>query len=128
RAFGGDVMKDVRGGLREGMTAAMNAGMAESQIIVDPGFGFGWGPAKDFEMLRRLGELRALGRPVLLGTSRKSAIGYVIDRPAQERTYGTAATVALGIAQGVDIVRVHDVIEMAQVAKVADAIVRGAVP
>lgn len=128
RAFGGDVMKDIRAGLREGMTAAMNAGLPETQIIVDPGYGFGWGPVRDFEMLRRLHELKALGRPILVGTSRKSSIGYVIDRPAQERVYGTAATVAIAIERGADIVRVHDVEEMAQVAKVTDAIVRGAVP
>lgn len=125
RAFGGDVMKEIRAGLREGMTAAQVAGVPETQIILDPGFGFGWGPVKDFEMIRRLHELKTLGRPVLLGTSRKSAIGYVIDRPAQERVYGTAATIAVAIERGVDIVRVHDVPEMARVAQVADAIVRG---
>ncbi len=95
---------------------------------MDPGYGFGWGPVRDFEMLRRLDELAALGRPVLIGTSRKSSIGYVIDRPAQERTYGTAATIAIAIERGADIVRVHDVEEMAQVAKVTDAIVRARVP
>src|SRR5690606_19980031 len=128
RTFGGDVMKDVRAGLREGMTAALNAGVEESRIIVDPGYGFGWGPIKDFEMLRRLDELKALGRPILIGTSRKSSIGYVIDRPAQERVYGAAATVALAIERGADIVRVHDVEAMVQVAKVTDAVVRGEVP
>src|SRR5690606_35019181 len=128
REFGGDVMKDVRAGLREGMTAAMSAGLPENQMIVDPGYGFGWGPVRDFEMLRRLDELKALGRPILVGTSRKSSIGYVIDRPAQERTYGTAATIAIAIERGVDIVRVHDVDQMAQVAKVTDAIVRNRVP
>ena len=128
REFGGDVMKDVRAGLREGMTAAMNAGVPEERIIVDPGYGFGWGPVRDFEMLRRLDELKALGRPILVGTSRKSSIGYVIDRPAQERIFGTAATIAIAIERGADIVRVHDVEEMAQVAKVTDAVVRGRVP
>ncbi|MCK9486655.1 MAG: dihydropteroate synthase [Dehalococcoidia bacterium] len=128
RQFSGDVMKDIRAGLREGMTAVMNAGLPESQIIVDPGYGFGWGPVRDFEMLARLAELKALGRPILVGTSRKSSIGYVIDRPARERTYGTAATIAIAIDRGADIVRVHDVEEMAQVAKVTDAIVRGQVP
>lgn len=124
RAFGGDVMKDVRAGLRECMTALMTAGVPEERIIVDPGYGFGWGPVRDFEMLRRLEELKRLGRPVLIGTSRKSSIGYVIDRPAQERVHGTAATVAVSIANGADIVRVHDVEEMVRVAKVTDAVVR----
>lgn len=124
REFGGDVMKDIRAGLRESMTALMTAGVPEERIIVDPGYGFGWGPVRDFEMLRRLDELKRLGRPVLIGTSRKSSIGYVIDRPAQDRVYGTAATVAVSIAHGADIVRVHDVEEMARVAKVTDAVVR----
>ena len=76
-------------------------------------------------MLRRLRELRALGRPLLLGTSRTSTIGYVLDRPPQERVWGTAATVALAIEQGVDIVRVHDVEEMVQVVRMSDAVARG---
>jgi len=76
-------------------------------------------------MLRRLGELRVLERPLLLGTSRKSTIGYVLDRPAQDRVWGTAATMALAIEQGVDIIRVHDIEEMRDVAKMTDAIVRG---
>lgn len=124
RAFGGDVMKDIRAGLRESMTALMTAGVPEERIIVDPGYGFGWGPVRDFEMLRRLEELKRLGRPVLIGTSRKSSIGYVIDRPAQDRVFGTAATVAVAIANGADIIRVHDVQEMVRVAQVTDAVVR----
>ncbi len=124
REFGGDVMKDVRAGLREAMTALMTAGVPEERIIVDPGYGFGWGPVRDFEMLDRLAELRRLGRPILIGTSRKSSIGYVIDRPAQGRLYGTAATIAVAIANGADIVRVHDVEEIARVARVTDAVVR----
>ena len=128
RTFGGDVIEDVRNGLRRGIALAEAAGVKREQIILDPGFGFGWGPAQNYTMLRRLGELRDLGRPLLVGTSRKSAIGYVIDRPAAERVWGTAATVALAIQQGVDIVRVHDVAEMVQVARVADAVVRGVLP
>lgn len=124
REFGGDVMKDVRAGLREAMTALMTAGVPEERIIVDPGYGFGWGPVRDFEMLDRLAELRRLGRPILIGTSRKSSIGYVIDRPAQGRLYGTAATIAVAISNGADIVRVHDVEEIARVARVTDAVVR----
>lgn len=126
REFGGDVMKDVRAGLREAMTALMTAGVPEERILVDPGYGFGWGPVRDFEMLRRLEELKRLGRPVLIGTSRKSSIGYVIDRPAQDRVFGTAATIAIAIANGADIVRVHDVEEMVRVARVTDAVVRPA--
>ena len=124
REFGGDVMKDIRAGLREAMTALMTAGVPEERIIVDPGYGFGWGPVRDFEMLDRLEELKRLGRPVLIGTSRKSSIGYVIDRPAQERVHGTAATLAVAIANGADIVRVHDVEAIARVACVTDAVVR----
>jgi len=124
REFGGDVMKDIRAGLREAMTALMTAGVPEERIIVDPGYGFGWGPVRDFEMLRRLQELKRLGRPVLIGTSRKSSIGYVIDRPAQDRIFGTAATVAIAVTNGADIVRVHDVQEIARVTRVTDAILR----
>ena len=128
REFGGDVIEDVRNGLRRGIALAEAAGVKREQIIVDPGFGFGWGPVQNYNLLRRLGELRDLGRPLLIGTSRKSAIGYVVDRPANQRAYGTAATVALGIQQGADIVRVHDVEEMVQVVRVSDAIVRGVLP
>ncbi len=124
RQFGGDVMKDIRAGLREAMTALMTAGVPEERIIVDPGYGFGWGPVRDFEMLDRLEELKRLGRPVLIGTSRKSSIGYVIDRPAQERVFGTAATIAIAIANGADIVRIHDVEPIAHVAHLTDAVVR----
>ena len=94
-------------------------------LIIDPGIGFGTTPAENLTLLRRLGELRALGRPILLGTSRKSTIGIVLGGlPAEERLEGSAATVALGIAQGADIVRVHDVRPMMRVVKMTDAIVR----
>jgi dihydropteroate synthase len=125
REFSGDVIADVRSGLEESFAAAERAGVPRERLIVDPGFGFGWGPVQNLLMLRRLDELRDLGRPVLVGTSRKSTIGYVIDRPEQERQWGTAATVALAIGAGGDIIRVHDVDEMAQVARMADAVVRG---
>jgi dihydropteroate synthase len=93
---------------------------------VDPGFNFGWTAGQALEMLRRLRELRVLGRPLLVGTSRKSTIGIVLgDAPVEERLEGTAATVAIAIANDADIVRVHDVKEMARVARVSDAIVRG---
>ncbi len=128
REFGGDVIEDIRNGLRRGIALAEAAGVKRDAIILDPGFGFGWGPVQNYNLLRRLGELRDLGRPLLVGTSRKTFIGYVVDRPAPQRVWGTAATVALAIQQGVDIVRVHDVEEMVQVARVSDAVVRGVLP
>ncbi|MQC16832.1 MAG: dihydropteroate synthase [Chloroflexi bacterium] len=124
REFSGDVVADIRSGWRTSLAALAAVGVPEDRVIVDPGYGFGWGPVRDFEMIRRLGELRDLARPILIGTSRKSSIGYVIDRPAQERIHGTAATIALAIANEADIVRVHDVEEMVRVAMVADAVVR----
>lgn len=120
-----DVLKDVRDGLKVSIGLAERAGVLEQLLIVDPGFGFGWDPKPNLEILRRVGELRELGRPLLLGTSRKSTVGYVIDRNPHERQWGTAATVALAVQQGVDIVRVHDVEEMKQVVQMADAVVRG---
>lgn len=128
RDFGGDVIGDVRRGLEASLAQAEHAGVPHERIVLDPGFGFGWGPVQNLELLRRLGELRALGRPLLIGTSRKSTIGYVLDRPERERLWGTAATIALAIAARVDIVRVHDVAEMREVARMSDAIVRGWLP
>ncbi len=128
REFGGDVIEDIRNGLRRSMAVAEAAGLSRDRLILDPGFGFGWGPVQGYNLLRRLGELRDLGRPLLIGTSRKSTIGYVTGGTATQRTWGTAATVALTIAQGVDIVRVHDVAEMVQVVRVSDAVVRGVLP
>ncbi|MXZ63284.1 MAG: dihydropteroate synthase [Chloroflexi bacterium] len=129
RAFGGDVIADIRAGLRESIEVAERAGVVAGQLIVDPGFGFGWEPAQNLEMVRRLGELRDLGRPLLVGVSRKSTLGLVLDKPEDERAWGTAAAVALSVQAGADIVRVHDVAEMVDVVKVADAISRpGAAP
>jgi len=120
-----EIVSDVTRYLAGSIDLALSAGIPWDHLIVDPGIGFGTTPVENLTLLRRLGELRALGRPILLGTSRKSTIGLVIGGlPADERLEGTAATVALGIAQGVDIVRVHDVHEMMRVVKVADAIVR----
>ena len=122
-----DVIAEIAAGLRESIAVALAAGLPQSRLIVDPGFGFGWTAAQNIEMLRRLHELRALGLPLLIGTSRKSTIGAVLGgAPVDEREFGTAATVALAIAHGADIVRVHDVAAMKQVALVADAIVRAA--
>lgn len=125
RDFGGDVIGDILEGFGASIALATDAGVAEDQLILDPGFGFGWGPVQNLQMLRRLSELRAPGRPLLLGTSRKSTIGDVLDRPSNQRQWGTAATLALAVQQGVDLVRVHDVEEMKQVVQMADAIVRG---
>jgi len=121
-----DVIGDIRAGLEASIAIAERAGLPRERLIVDPGFGFGWSEEENLEMLRRLGELRDLGLPILAGTSRKSTIGAVLDRRAVEhRLAGTAATVAIAIANGADIVRVHDVAEMRDVARVADAVVRG---
>ena len=120
-----DVIPDVIAALRRISEAAIEAGVAKERIILDPGMGFGKTAEHNLEILRRLEEFRDLGRPLLVGMSRKSTIGYVLDLPVDERLEGTAACVALSIAGGADIVRVHDVKEMARVARMADAIVRG---
>jgi dihydropteroate synthase len=103
---------------------AVKAGIEESRIILDPGIGFGKTREHNLELINRLDEIRSLGFPVLLGPSRKSFIGFTLDLPADQRVEGTAATIAIGIARGADIIRVHDVKEMARVAKMTDAIVR----
>jgi dihydropteroate synthase len=119
-----DLMADLIRELRGYIARALDAGVTREQIIVDPGIGFGKTTAQHLEILRRLDELRVLGRPILLGTSRKPVTGYASDLPPTERNQGTAATVALGIARGADIVRVHDVQAMARVARLTDAIAR----
>jgi dihydropteroate synthase len=121
-----EIVSDVVRFLARSIDQALEAGIAWEHIIIDPGIGFGTTPVENLTLLQRLGELRALGRPILLGNSRKSTIGKVLGGlPASERLEGTAASVALGIAQGADIVRVHDVHEMMRVVKMSDAIVRG---
>jgi dihydropteroate synthase len=119
-----DVIGDIRDGLEASVALAVAAGVPRERLIIDPGFGFGWTPEQNLEMLRRLGELSDFGLPILVGTSRKSAIGAVLGLPVEERLMGTAATVAIAIARGADIVRVHDVKEMVQVCRMADAVVR----
>ncbi|MBI4505891.1 MAG: dihydropteroate synthase [Chloroflexi bacterium] len=122
----GDMMASIVGALERAIGRALAAGVAPWQIIVDPGFGFGKRPAHNLELTARLAELRSLGRPILYGSSRKSTIGAALGGlPPGERVEGTGATVALAIANGADIVRVHDVAHMARVARVADAVVRG---
>ena len=122
-----NLIQDIAASLRDSMAEAVRAGVAEERIIVDPGFGFGKTVSHNLEVLRRLADIRsALGRPLLLGTSRKSTIGRVLDLPVDQRLDGDSAAVAIGIANGVDIIRVHDLKEMARVAKMADAITRAA--
>lgn len=119
-----NLMEDVKRELLVSVDLAVKAGVEESRIILDPGIGFGKTREHNLELIDRLDEIRALGYPVLLGPSRKSFIGFTLDLPADQRVEGTAATVAIGIARGADIIRVHDVKEMARVAKMTDAIVR----
>ncbi len=119
-----DVIGEISDYLEEGVAAAEAAGIGRDQLVIDPGIGFGKTLEHNLEILRRLREFRCLGLPVMVGASRKSMIGAILDLPPGERVEGTAATVALAIAAGADIVRVHDVREMARVARVADAIVR----
>jgi dihydropteroate synthase len=124
-----DTIGDITVGLMESLRIAKEEGLPGESVIVDPGFNFGWTEEQALEMLRRLGELRVLGRPILVGTSRKSTIGKVLGGlPVEERLEGTAATVAISIANGADLVRVHDVKEMARVARMTDAVVRGWTP
>lgn len=124
-----EIVSDVLRFLGHSIDLALAAGVDWERIIVDPGIGFGTTPAENLTLLRRLGELRVLGRPILLGTSRKSTLGLILGNlPPSERVEATAATVALGIAQGADIVRVHDVGAMVRVARMSDAIVRGTFP
>ncbi len=119
-----NLMEDVKRELEESIRIARKANIAESHIILDPGIGFGKTREHNLELINCLNEIRELGYPILLGTSRKSFIGFTLDLPADQRVEGTAATVAVGITRGADIIRVHDVKEMARVAKMTDAIVR----
>jgi dihydropteroate synthase len=126
--FARDVLRDVAKGLRHAAVSARRAGVAQSQIVLDPGIGFGKSYEQNCELLARLPELARLGYPLLVGTSRKSFIGSVLEKSKLragsevERIWGTSATVTASILGGAHIVRVHDVAEMAQVARVSDAI------
>jgi dihydropteroate synthase len=125
--FAQDVMKDVIQGLRRSLAIARKAGVAKSQIIVDPGIGFGKSFAQNYELLQKLPQLAKLGYPLLIGASRKGFLGAALARdgkpaPPEERIWGTAATVTASILNGAHIVRVHDVAEMVQVARVADCL------
>jgi dihydropteroate synthase len=119
-----DLLEDVKKELLESVALAIQAGIAPEAIILDPGIGFGKTVEQNLELLNRLGEIRSLGYPILLGPSRKSFIGYSLNLPPDQRVEGTAAAVAVGIVRGADIIRVHDVEMMARVARMTDAIVR----
>jgi len=110
--------------LERSIELATEAGVPGENIIIDPGIGFGKSQEQNLELVNRLSELKSLGKPILLGTSRKSVIGQVLDLPPDQRVEGTAATLAIGIANGADIVRVHDVKEMVRVCRMSDAIIR----
>jgi dihydropteroate synthase len=119
-----DLIPDIQRELQECVDLAHAAGVSDWKIILDPGIGFGKTVSQNLELLDRVGEFRALGFPILIGPSRKSFIGYTLNLPPDQRIEGTAAVVAIGIARGADIVRVHDVEAMARVARMTDAIVR----
>jgi dihydropteroate synthase len=120
-----DLLHDIIRSLRRSIRTAVQAGLPPELMIIDPGVGFGKTPLQNLDLLRDLAELKVLGRPVLVGTSRKSTIGKVLGGlPPDERLEGTAATVSISIANGADIVRVHDVKYMKRVAVMTDAIVR----
>jgi len=119
-----DIMAEVTSDLERSISLAIKSGIAEPNIIIDPGIGFGKTLEQNLEIIHRLAELKSLGRPILLGTSRKSVIGLVLDLPADQRLEGTAATIAIGIANGADVVRVHDVKPTMRVCRMSDAIIR----
>jgi dihydropteroate synthase len=120
-----DLIGEVRGSLQQSVATALEMGMPRDRLVIDPGIGFGKTAEQNLEVMRHLEALTSLNLPVLLGTSRKSTIGKVLDLPVEDRVEGTAATVALGVAHGADMVRVHDVKQMVRVTRMADAIVRG---
>jgi len=119
-----DLIFDIMTYFQESLEIAGRAGIKENRLIIDPGFGFGKTVEHNLEILKRLKEFKVLGRPILIGTSRKSTIGKILSLPPGERLMGTAATVAIAISNGVDIIRVHDVAAMKKAAKMTDAIVR----
>jgi dihydropteroate synthase len=119
------LIPEILADLQRAIEQAVRAGVRWSDIVIDPGFGFGKAPEHNLVLLRDLAALRLLGRPILLGTSRKSTLGKVLDLPADQRLEATLATTALAVAAGADIVRVHDVRPNVRVARMADAIVRG---
>ena len=123
--YEGDVVDEGLRSLDDQAQRAVRAGVRPERVILDPGIGFGKLPEHNLAVLGALGRVAGLGFPTLLGASRKSTIGKLTGKPAEQRAFGTAATIALAVAAGIDIVRVHDVAEMRDVVAVADAIVRG---
>lgn len=119
-----NLLEEIKAELMESVKIAQQAGVQPEKIILDPGIGFGKTVEQNLELLDRLGEIRGLGYPVLLGPSRKSFIGYTLDLPPEQRLEGTAAAATVGIVRGADLLRVHDVEFIARVARMADAIVR----
>ena len=120
-----NLIPEIVADLQRAIERALRVGIDWDDILIDPGFGFGKTAEHNLVLLRELPTLALLGRPILLGTSRKSTLGRVLDLPADQRLEATLATTALAIAAGVDIVRVHDVRENVRVARMADAVVRG---
>ena len=120
-----DLLGDIIDSLKDSVDKAVNSGVPRENLMVDPGIGFGKTADKNLQVLKNLRRIKELGLPVLVGTSRKSTIGRLLGLPPDQREEGTAATVALAIAEGADVVRVHDVQAMARVCRVADAVVRG---
>ncbi len=120
-----DLVPDIIASLQTSVKTAIAAGVPQKNIIVDPGIGFGKTPDQNLAVLAGLDALKAVGCPILVGTSRKSTLGLLLDLPAGQRVEATAATVSLAIAGGADLVRVHDVKEMVRVCRVTDAVVRG---
>ena len=118
--YAGDLMEEIKRFLAAAASRAVAAGMPPEKVIVDPGIGFGKTAEHNWEVMRRFAELKELGHPVLVGTSRKSFIGKLLDLPVTDRLEGTAATVAAAVLRGADIVRVHDVLQMTRVVRVAD--------
>ena len=123
-AYYEEIMAEVTSSLRKSLEMALTLNVPRENVILDPGIGFGKTWQQELEIIRRLEELRKLGRPILIGPSRKSFIKMVLDLPVDERVEGTAAAVAIGIANGADIVRVHDVQQMVRVCRMSDAIIR----
>ena len=117
-------MEEIINDLRDSVSFAIRARISKGNIIIDPGIGFGKTVEQNLALINRLGEIKALGYPILIGPSRKSFLGAILDLPVEERLEGTAASIAVGIARGADIVRVHDVKFMARIVKVADALTR----
>ncbi len=118
--YASDLLQEIKRFLSVAAARAVAAGVPKEKVILDPGIGFGKTAEQSWEVMRRLDELKELGHPILIGTSRKSFIGKLLDLPVTERLEGTAATVAVGVLRGADIVRVHDVLQMTRVARAAD--------